>query len=352
VFAKAIIAPLNWGLGHASRCIPIIRSLLHHQIEVIIASDGQALDLLRMEFPDVKCFELPSYNINYRFGDPVINMIWHSRRFSLAIYREHQVIQNLVEKEKPDLIISDNRFGVYSKNVFSIFISHQIRLTTAHSWMDPLGSRLNKWLMKPFDHIWIPDLAPPDQLAPKLSAPPEKSFTYIGLLSRLERKTSSDSYDLCGIISGPEPQRTRLEKTLTEKMQEVPGNHILILGKTNENFEKKVKNILFVSYMTSTRLNEVLNESRFVIARSGYSTIMDLLKTGKRAILIPTPGQPEQIYLAESLRNHPNFVIEHQKSVDLNSAIKKFNTKKFKPVEILNDFDAWPLLSALFEKSN
>lgn len=352
MFTKVIIAPLNWGLGHASRCIPIIRSLLKHQIEVIIASDGMALDLLRKEFPGLTCYELPSYHIRYRFEDPVINMIWHSRRFSRAIYREHQEIHKLVEQEKPDLIISDNRFGVFSKKVYSVFITHQIRLLTAYSRLDPLASGLNKWLMKPFHHVWIPDLSPPDQMAPKLSAPPEKSYTYIGLLSRLEKKISPVSYELCGIVSGPEPQRTRLENTLTEKMQEIPGNHILITGKTNESFEKKVNNLLLVSYMTSARLNDVLNESRYVIARSGYSTIMDLLKTGKRAILIPTPGQPEQVYLAQALRDHPNFVVEQQHAVDLRSAIQKFNTSMFKPFNVQNDFDAGPHLSMLFEQAN
>lgn len=346
MYKKAIIAPLNWGLGHATRCIPIIQSLLHHHIEVVIASDGEALDLLRLEFPQIRCYKLPSYQINYRFTNPVTNMFWHSRNFIRALNREHKEFAQLIKKEKPDLIISDNRYGVHSKNIFSVFISHQIKLQTGYAWLDPIASNLNRWLLKPFDHIWIPDFPPPQQLAPKLSAPPKKSHTYIGILSRLEPKKSKEKYDLCGIISGPEPQRTKLEYILTEQMQQVPGNHILIRGKTQEKLEKNISNVKIVSYMTSSQLNEVMNESKIIVARSGYSTIMDLIKTGKKAILIPTPGQPEQIYLAKSLKNHPNFEIQQQHSLNLSGSVKSIILKEGMMMH-LESFDMLPFLEKI-----
>jgi len=181
--------------------------------------------------------------------------------------------------------------------------------------------------MKPFDHVWIPDCPPPHQLAPKLSTPPEKPHTYIGILSRFELEISPVKYDLCGIISGPEPQRTWLENILTEKMQQLPGNHILILGKTKEKLEKTIQNLTIVSHMTSTQLNEVINKSKLIVARSGYSTIMDLIKSEKKAILIPTPGQPEQVYLAQTLNNHPNFVIQRQHTLSLLAAMQELTAR-------------------------
>ena len=62
---RILVAPLNWGLGHATRCIPIIRALKAHNFEPVIASDGAALQLLKKEFPDLEHVELPSYNITY-----------------------------------------------------------------------------------------------------------------------------------------------------------------------------------------------------------------------------------------------------------------------------------------------
>jgi len=346
VYKKAIIAPLNWGLGHATRCIPIIQSLLHHHVKVVIASDGQALDLLRMEFPQIPCYELTSYHIHYRFTHPVMNMLWHSRNFIRAMNREKKEMTRLIQKENPDLIISDNRYGVHSKKITSVFISHQIKLQTGHAFLDPLASAINQRLMKPFDHIWIPDFPPPHQLAPQLSSPPQKSHTYLGILSRLEPKKTRETYDLCGIISGPEPQRTKLEYILTEQMQQVPGNHILILGKTPERIEHNLGNVKLVSYMTSTQLNEVINSSKIIVARTGYTTIMDLIKTGKKAILIPTPGQPEQIYLAKSLKNHPNFEIQQQQNLNLMNTVESIFSKEGKMIN-LETFDMLPFLEKL-----
>ncbi len=343
---KVIIAPLNWGLGHATRCIPIIRSLLDHNIEVVIASDGQALELLKKEFPQLRSFKLTSYNIRYRFGQPILNMLWHSLRFLYALRRENKEIDRIISVERPDLIISDNRYGVFSKLVSSVFVSHQISLQTGVSWINQLATILNKMLYSRFDHIWIPDYAPPNQIAPKLSSVPGKPFSYLGILSRLKPQDTSIRYDLCAVLSGPEPQRTFLEKILLDQMQQIQGNHIMVLGKTHESGETKLNNLTLVSHMTSERINQVFNESRVIVARSGYSTIMDMISMGKRAILIPTPGQPEQEYLSRALKDHPDFVIQEQRTLNLVAALKTMKDHQAIPAK-MDQFDVMPFLEKL-----
>ena len=124
-----LIAPLNWGLGHASRCIPIVRQHIEEGNRVILASDGESLLLLQKEFPNLETEELPSYGINYPKGR---QLIWHllkmSSRILQTIKSENKVLEGLVEKYDLDLIISDNRLGMYHKGVLSIYITHQTNI--------------------------------------------------------------------------------------------------------------------------------------------------------------------------------------------------------------------------------
>mgnify|MGYP003439295161 CR=1 FL=1 len=211
-----LVAPLNWGLGHATRCIPIIKELINNGYTPILASDGVALSLLKKEFPDLLALELPSYNIEYAKKGK--NFKWkllqNSPNTINAILSEKKLIKKWVSEYDLSGIISDNRLGVYSKKVPSVFITHQIRVMSGKTtW---ISSKIHQKLIKKYTECWVPDVEGFPNLSGKLGH--VKKFNgnlkYIGVLSRLEKEIVPELYDLMVIISGPEPQRTLLEEKL------------------------------------------------------------------------------------------------------------------------------------------
>ncbi|MFV8345193.1 glycosyltransferase [Flavobacterium sp. ZB4P13] len=300
-----LIAPLNWGLGHATRCIPIIRALQDNNYIPIIASDGIALELLRKEFPNIQTLELPSYQIEYAKNGANFKwkLIKNGPKMVRAILEEKKIIQNWIEKYAIDGIISDNRLGVFSKNVPSVFITHQLNVMTGNTtW---ITSKIHQYIIKKYTECWVPDLAGTPNLTGKLGHidNPNLKAKYIGPLSRLQKKLLPKKYDLLVILSGPEPQRGMLEKHLKKEILKYNGNVIFIEG----NIEKEQKTtvvgtITYYNFMNSTELEQAFNESEMVLCRSGYTTIMDLVQLRKKSFFIPTPGQYEQEYLAKKLK--------------------------------------------------
>ena len=302
---RILVAPLNWGLGHATRCIPIINALITHGFEPIIASDGSALSLLRKEFPKLKALELPSYNITYpkKGSSFKIKLIQDSPRLLKTIKKEKRLVKNLIENSNISGIISDNRFGVRHKQIPSVFITHQLRVLSGNTtW---LSSKLHQKIIKKFDECWIPDFDNTNNLSGKLGHVEDyKSLIkYIGPLSRFKKKIVPLKFDLLIVLSGPEPQRTYLEEKLLEQLTFFNGNVCFIKGVIEVEQKKTTKNhITLHNYMTSVELERVLNESDTILSRSGYTSIMDYAKLEKKVFLIPTPGQFEQEYLAKKLQ--------------------------------------------------
>ena len=300
-----LVAPLNWGLGHATRCIPIIRELLHHGYQPIIASDGNALALLKKEFPNVPTLTLPSYNIEYakKGSHFKYKLLLESPGILKSIIQERNVVKKLVAKGQIDAIISDNRFGVHHYKVPSVFITHQLNvLSGATTW---LSTKIHKFIIKRFDECWIPDLEGQLNLSGVLGHVENSSLNlkYIGPLSRFEKTITNTVYDLLVLLSGPEPQRSILEKKLYKELLKTDKKVLFIRGIVEEQTTSfTFKNITVVNFMTSSDLEQAINASELVISRSGYTTIMDLAKLGKKAFFIPTPGQFEQEYLAERLQ--------------------------------------------------
>lgn len=301
---RILVAPLNWGLGHATRCIPIINALLENNFIPIIASDGDALKLLQKEFPDLESIELPSYNIKYsKKGKHFkLKLIFDSPKWLKAAHDEKKFIKNLVQSGKIDGIISDNRLGVYSKEVPSVFISHQLNVLSGNtSW---ISSKLHQNIIKKFDQCWVPDLAGEPNLSGKLGHLKNNQINikYLGLLSRFQKIDCEPIYDLMVLLSGPEPQRTLLEEKLLSELHSYDGSVIFIKGKVEERQTiNKENNLLIYNFMTSKELELTMNHSKIVLSRSGYTTVMDLAKLEKKAFFIPTPGQYEQEYLAKRL---------------------------------------------------
>jgi uncharacterized protein (TIGR00661 family) len=296
-----LIAPLNWGLGHATRCIPIIKALEENNFTPIIASDGVALALLKKEFPHLKAIELPAYDISY--AEKGKNFKWKllaqmPKMFS-AILKEQKRTAQLISEYAIDGIISDNRLGVYSNQIPSVFITHQLNVLSGKtSW---LTTQVHARFITKFDQCWVPDNESLLNLTGELGhlKKPLKNVVYVGPLSRFEKKRKKTKYDLMVILSGPEPQRTFLEEKLMRELQSYTGTVIFIKGVVEELQTSHSENhITYYNFMNSEQLETAFNQSKAVLCRSGYTTVMDLAKLGKKAFFIPTPGQYEQEYLA------------------------------------------------------
>lgn len=334
---KILVAPLNWGLGHATRCIPIVEALLENGFEPVIASDGVALHILQKEFPYLIFLELPSYQIEYAKNGAFFKwkLIKNSPKMMEAIYHERQLIKKWVKEYQLVGIISDNRLGVYSKKVPSVFITHQLNVLTGNtSW---ITSKLHQYIIKKYNECWVPDSAELPNLTGKLGhiKNPHFKINYIGPLSRLNKMELPKKYDLMVILSGPEPQRSMLEAHLKEELKRYIGDVIFIRGVVeSEQKTEQLASITFFNFMTSKQLEQTFNESEMVLCRSGYTTVMDLAKLEKKAFFIPTPGQFEQEYLAKKYKKEgivpyakqDKFVIENLYEIDLYKGLQHYNT--------------------------
>lgn len=303
---RILVAPLNWGLGHATRCIPIINALLKENFVPVIASDGSALKLLRKEFPNLSSIELPSYHIKYAKNGRLfkLKLLKDSPKLINAIKEEKKAISRILERNDIAGIISDNRLGVRNKKVPSVFITHQLHvLSGSTSW---LSTKVHQKYIKKFDTCWVPDVKGEPNLSGKLGH--VKSFDipteYIGPLSRFSPDDFIIKNNLMVLLSGPEPQRTLLEDKLLLELKNYPGKIVFVKGiMEQEQTKQDVGNMSVYNFMTSGLLEKTINESALIISRSGYTTIMDMAKLNKKTFFIPTPGQFEQEYLAKRLTN-------------------------------------------------
>ncbi len=303
---KVIVAPLNWGLGHASRCVPIINSLLENKFTPVIASDGKALVFLKKEFPTLESFELPSYQISY--GK---NIKWKlflkTPSILKAVRKEHRVLHQFLDKHDDVVgIISDNRFGVHSNKLPSVYITHQVNVLSGI--FTPITSSFHQRIIRKFDECWIPDEAD-SKFSGKLSKSKRKlNQKFIGVLSRFQKHDLKREIDILIILSGPEPNRTQLESKLLSVFKATDKVIYMIQGKI-ETTQKIIQkgNVKVINFMLSKELEKSINSSKVVICRSGYSSIMDLVSLKKKALLIPTKDQNEQEYLARYLKEKGYF---------------------------------------------
>jgi uncharacterized protein (TIGR00661 family) len=323
---KILITPLDWGLGHATRCVPIIKELMNRGSVVHIATSGGALILLRQEFPTLKFHELVSYRPYYTKRIPLaIGLIFQIPKFVKCIKKEHQQAEDIVSAEKIDFLISDNRYGCWSKQVPSVFITHQINLLMpwALGWVSPFINLINRQLISKYDYRWVPDFAN-NRITGKMTEPNKMKISYIGMLSRFEKIQAVDKkYDLLALISGPEPQRTMLEQRLCEKLRLTQLSVMLVRGIPEGSSSLNLpSNVSQLNHLSAGELNQVIQESEIVVSRPGYSTIMDLVRLGKKAIFIPTAGQTEQEYLAQELEKRKIAFSTSLTELDLDNAIR------------------------------
>jgi uncharacterized protein (TIGR00661 family) len=326
---RILICPLDWGLGHATRCIPIIQGFLQKGCEVIIASNGQALRLLKTEFPQLSFHELPAYNPHYSAFLPMtFAMGLQLPKFLRVIKQEHQNLEKIIVDRKIDIVISDNRYGCWSNKIRSIFITNQANIIVP--WYLKAGvDRFNKKCINRFSLCWIPDYEGEKSLTGKLSQISGSNVRFIGPISRFEKLHYIEKqYDILAVISGPEPQRSIFEKLIRKELIKSNRKSLLVRGiPSNMTI---VKNSLHdeVEFLTANDLNFMIHASDIVISRSGFGMISDLVKLGKSAILVPTPGQTEQVYLAKTLKEKGIIYSENQRGFNLERSLKKMNSYK------------------------
>ncbi len=325
---KVLVAPLDWGLGHATRCIPLIHELVLAGHEVSLAADGATARLLQQEFPQLPLHRLPGYGIHYngnRLSSAILKQLPAIFR---SIRNERNWLKELLKQEKIDVVISDNRPGLYNRKIRSIYITHQLLIKSGKgNWVDRLLQRVHTFFMKRFHEVWVPDLAGDKNLAGDLSHPKHLLLRpkYLGLLSRLHPMTGVEKkWELMVLLSGPEPQRTLLEEKILVQLQQFNGNVLLVRGLPGET--KPINagaHINVQSHLPASQLAEAIQQSDLIICRSGYTTLMDLVKLNAKALLIPTPGQPEQEYLAAYMQQQEYFPFVKQDELELLSAIAK-----------------------------
>ncbi|MBK8474294.1 MAG: hypothetical protein IPL33_20180 [Sphingobacteriales bacterium] len=371
-----LVAPLDWGLGHATRCIPIIRYLLHRRHRVYIAANGRALALLRREFPDLPYTEMAGYEISYPDGSaPSCGATWamfwamlcQTPRILYRIYNEYKQTQALVRRWNIDCIVSDNRYGCRSPRVRSIIVCHQIfiQLPPPFAAFMPCLAWLHRQFLGHFDQCWIPDFADAAQsLSGNLShyrpLPPEK-YRFIGILSRfaplsdyraslddqrwsnssaphnipmlndgsnpantniavddfLARVRKTDKPLLLLLVSGVEPMRSTFERQLTTAVANYSGWVCLLRGIADSTQAPRYDSqyVWVADHLPADQLAPLLKVATHIVARAGYSTIMDLVALRQTALLIPTPGQTEQVYLSHYLAQQGRFATLAQSEI-------------------------------------
>jgi predicted glycosyltransferase len=334
---RILVAPLDWGLGHATRCIPIIQRLVAEGHQVFIATSGLALPLLKQEFPSLTFFELPSYRARYSRSIPLlVKVLLQTPHFLNVISKEHCMVEALVTEHHINCIISDNRFGCFSRRAKSIFITHQltILMPTYLKWMQGLINFFNHRMIKKFDACWVPDF-PTNRLTGLLSKADTLSIKFIGMLSRFRKSKTpiQKKYDLLVLLSGPEPQRSIFEDIIVQQLQQYSGKFLIVRGLPNEKI--KSEEINRVNHLATLELQQAIEASEIVLARSGYTTIMDLYFLEKQAIFVPTPWQTEQEYLADQLLRRKISYCISQKEFDLNTALLK--SKSFSGLKLLQN---------------
>lgn len=302
---RVLISPLDWGLGHATRCIPVIRTLLKNNNNVVIAAEGAQEILLKEEFPNLEFIHLAGYRIRYQSsGSFVLQMLKQIPKILNAIRQEKESLASIIKKHHIEVVISDNRYGLYNKNVYSVFITHQLFIKVP--FFKNLAKAINHSFIRKFNACWVPDHKGENNLSGELSHGNHlpSNVIYIGPLSRFSKASDSDKrtykYKFIAIISGPEPQRSLFEQKITDALLGSGEPCCLIRGLPGHTQNSGSTNLLEIhDHLSAKELQVKIENSEIVIARSGYSTIMDLHALNKKAIYIPTSGQTEQEYLAK-----------------------------------------------------
>jgi predicted glycosyltransferase len=354
---RILLSPLDWGLGHATRCIPIIRALMAQNVEVIIASDGSVETLLRAEFPNLEFLRLAGYEISYGKNkiDLVGKILLQIPRILQVIEEENEWLKNTIENYELDAVISDNRYGLYNEKIYSVFITHQLQIQTGLAITDRIVQNINFNYINKFDACWIPDVAAKPGLAALLSHPkrkPQTALHYIGWQSRFDHSIKGKDQHILVMLSGPEPQRTMLEEIIFSQLSLCKQQVVIVRGLPDETeLPSLPAHVTVYNHLKAEELQEKIANASFVVARSGYSTVMDLIPWKKKTILVPTPGQTEQEYLADHLVMQSCALSFLQDEFNLQHALEVANIFPYNFPEKTSEEMLQPNISELIKRS-
>ena len=318
--SKILVAPLDWGLGHASRCVPVVQFLVEQGFEVVLGGSGNSLAYLKHRFPELVSVELPSAKMNYgRNGMLSLPFLFSMLRFASNIRREHRALKRIIAEYSIDYVFADNRLGLYSEVVPSFYMTHQLYFD--NGFMSSLSARMMKRLhlryIAKYRYCFVPDVEGELSLSGKLSEA-DIEVRHLGPLSRFYGKDVQKidaNFDLL-LLSGVEPQRTMLENIFVEKYSEMPNVRLhIIRGVADEDCISLPVNVTCENNPSDERIASLVVSAQRVFCRSGYSSLCDLAALGRRAVLVPTPRQPEQEYLAERFREKFGFVTFAQRDL-------------------------------------
>lgn len=342
--ARVLVVPLDWGLGHATRCIPVIRALLKGGAAVWLAGEGAQEKLLREEFPGLPFLPLEGYRVRYARTARGFarKMLFQWLRLKGVMRREHQWLQQVTAQYGFDAVISDNRYGLYHSTIPCVLITHQLSIKSPFGhWAENLIRRINYKYISRFSQCWVPDHAGPVNLAGILSHPecmPSTSITYTGPLSRFSKTgIASPKEHLLILLSGPEPQRSLLEEIMVRAISHYAGTVTLVRGLPGHATHlPSTEMIQCHNHLPAAALQAEMEKASLVIARSGYSTLMDAAVLGKKCIFIPTPGQPEQEYLARYSMEKGWALAVPQDAFDLETELQKAKAFSFQAFPAAN----------------
>lgn len=358
---RIIYAVLNWGLGHATRSLPLIRELIRQGNEVTLASTGTALYFLKSEFPQCEVLDIPDYHIHYTKHSLwlIPSLLFQMPHIFSSISRERRVVSRYIKTHPQDLIISDNCYGVHHRKTASVFITNQLRfsLPKGLGWAACVSSWFNRIVFRHYDAVMIPDAEGEPNMSGDLSHKGRirhhKKLNYIGPMSSIDvlESAAAEDIDILASVSGPEPQRTLFEKQLRDILPQLGGKKICLLGKPDKEVEPESYengDLLYYSHLDRKKMSQIMRRAKFVVSRSGNSTSMELMALKKPALLIPTPGQTEQEYLARFYNEQSLFYTCKQSELTAD-VLKKAMRQDYKPVDLpVNELtDAMKLLDDL-----
>lgn len=352
-----LVAPLDWGLGHATRCIPVIRQLLQQGCTVIIAASGKQASLLQQEFPAITIVPLQGYNIRYGNSNLIFQLLRQLPRFVSTITKEHQWLQAAINEYGIDGVISDNRYGLYSSRIPCVFITHQLQVQAPRwlKWTEWFAQQRIYRFIKKFGECWIPDKPDfMDSLGKALSHPDKKlsiPTKYIGWLSRFQPQPPQPhkKYQLLISLSGPEPQRTILENILLKQLPAIKGRVLLVRGLPG-NMDLPIQQLPHVEVMNhlpGNAMQHAIAETEIFLSRCGYSTLMDLQTDSCRCIFVPTPGQTEQEYLSKQIAASGKADVRQQhnfnllQAVEQATSIQSFSTGQYENDDLTTTIREW-----------
>ncbi|HEY0298566.1 MAG TPA: glycosyltransferase [Arachidicoccus sp.] len=338
-----LFSALDWGLGHTTRSIPLLRNFVVQGYEIFIACEQNSASekILKHEFAQANFLALKGYHIAYAKKSKLFvwKIVQQIPKIIAAIKNERQQVAKWCEQYHFDLIVSDNRYGFFNEKIKSVFITHQLQIAAPSSFLEKIIQRLNYHYINRFSECWIPDFEGDNNIAGRLSHPknmPDIAVKYIGALSRLKKISAEKKYDVLILLSGPEPQRTVLENRFLQIKNQFKEKVLLVRGLPNDESNiASTENFSIKNYYDADALSEAIAQSEWVVCRSGYSTVMDLFYLEKKAIFIPTPGQTEQQYLAEILMGKGFSYAFEQNDKDYYAKIqhaKNFGYKKFNAI--------------------